>query len=102
MNSKCPLKTPPIANSIPHRILLSELSKLIVSVLDKFVKISKLRYLDLEKLTPTVLNDLVNAVYVHAPDKSSGQRVQDITISYNYIGILPAHLLSELRKEKTA
>lgn len=42
------------------------------------------------------------AVYVHAPDKSSGHRVQDITISYNYIGILLAHLLDELRKRKTA
>ena len=69
--------------------------------IDKLIRLAR-KYLILEKLTPTVLNDLVNAVYVHSPDKSSGHRVQDITISYNYIGILPAHLLSELKEGKTA
>ena len=59
---------------------------------DKFIRQAK-KYLHLEKLTPAVLNDLVKAVYVHAPDKSSGHRVQDVEISYNYIGILPATLL---------
>ena len=55
-----------------------------------------------EKLTPTILNDRVNAVYVHAPDKSSGHRVQDVTISYNYIGILPANLLYDVMNGKAA
>ena len=59
-------------------------------------------YLYLEKLTPTILNDMVNAVYVHAPDKSSGHRVQDVTISYNYIGILPANLLYDVMNGKAA
>ena len=59
---------------------------------DKFICQAK-KYLHLEKLTPTILNDMVKAVYVHAPDKSSGHRVQDVEISYNYIGILPAALL---------
>ena len=67
--------------------------------IDKLILLAK-KYLNLEKLTPTVLNDLVNAVYVHATDKSSGHRVQDITVSYNCIGILPAHLLDELRQGK--
>jgi len=68
---------------------------------DKFIRQAK-KYLHLEKLTPAVLNDLVNAVYVHAPDKSSGHRVQDVEISYNYIGILPAALLYDLQNGKTA
>ena len=68
---------------------------------DKFICQAK-KYLHLEKLTPAVLNDLVNAVYVHAPDKSSGHRVQDVEISYNYIGILPATLLYDLQNGKTA
>ena len=55
-----------------------------------------------EKLTRTILNDMVNAVYVHAPDKSSGHRVQDVTISYNYIGILPANLLYDVMNGKAA
>lgn len=45
---------------------------------------------------------MVNAVYVHAPDKSSGHRVQEIEISYNYIGILPASLLQSVQNAKTA
>ena len=72
-----------------------------VENVDKFIQQAK-KYLHLEKLTPTVLNDMVNAVYVHAPDKSSGHRVQDVEISYNYIGILPANLLYDIKKGKTA
>ena len=68
---------------------------------DKFIRQAK-KYLHLEKLTPTILNDMVNAVYVHSPDKSSGHRVQDVEISYNYIGILPTALLYDLRNGKTA
>ena len=68
---------------------------------DKFICQAK-KYLHLEKLTPAVLNDLVKAVYVHAPDNSSGHRVQDVEISYNYIGILPATLLYDLQNGKTA
>ena len=68
---------------------------------DKFIRQVK-KYLHLEKLIPTILNDMVNAVYVHSPDKSSGHRVQDVEISYNYIGILPAALLYDLQNGKTA
>ena len=35
-------------------------------------------------------------------DKSSGHRVQDVTISYNYIGILPANLLYDVMNGKAA
>lgn len=35
---------------------------------DRFIRQAK-KYLYLEKLTPTILNDMVNAVYVHAPDQ---------------------------------
>ena len=34
-----------------------------------------------------VLNDMVKAVYVHAPDKSKGHREQQIDISYDLLGI---------------
>ena len=68
---------------------------------DRFIRQAK-KYLYLEKLTPTILNDMVNAVYVHAPAKSSGHRVQDVTISYNYIGILPANLLYDIMNGKAA
>ena len=63
--------------------------------IDRFIsKVQK--YLDLDKLTPSVLNDMVKAVYVHAPDKLSGHREQQIDISYDLVGILPASLLADL------
>ena len=72
-----------------------------VENVDRFIQMAK-KYLYLEKLTPAVLNDMVSAVYVHAPDKSSGHRIQDVDISYNYIGILPANLLYDIQNGETA
>ncbi len=69
--------------------------------IDRFIgKVRK--YLDLDELTPAVLNDMVKAVYVHAPDKSSGHREQQIDISYDLVGILPASLLAGLQNGETA
>ncbi|MDO5144080.1 MAG: DUF4368 domain-containing protein [bacterium] len=68
---------------------------------ERFIQQVK-KYLYIDKLTPTILNDMVNAVYVHTPDKSSGHRVQEIEISYNYIGILPANLMQNVQNAKTA
>ena len=69
--------------------------------IDRFI--SKVRkYLDLDELTPAVLNDMVKAVYVHAPDKSKGHREQQIDISYDLVGILPASLLNNLQNGETA
>lgn len=69
--------------------------------IDRFI--SKVRkYLDLDELTPAVLNDMVKAVYVHAPDKSKGHREQQIDISYDLVEILPASLLNDLHNRETA
>ena len=69
--------------------------------IDRFIgKVKK--YLDLDELTLAVLNDMVKAVYVHAPDKSSGHREQQIDISYDLVGILPASLLYDLHNGETA
>ena len=69
--------------------------------IDRFIcKVRK--YLDLNELTPTILNDMVKAVYVHAPDKSKGYREQQIDISYDLVGILPASLLIDLQNGETA
>ena len=69
--------------------------------IDRFIsKVQK--YLDLDELTPAVLNDMVKAVYVHAPDKSKGHREQQIDISYDFMGILPVSLLNDLQNGETA
>ncbi len=54
------------------------------------------QYKDACELSPSMLNDLVHAVYVHAPDKSEGHRKQDIEISFEYVGNLPDSLLNHL------
>lgn len=56
------------------------------------------KYIDMQELTPTIVNEFISRIIVHAPDKSSGHRVQRIDIQYNFIGILPA----VLPKSKTA
>ena len=54
------------------------------------------KYPNLQERTPAVLHDLVNRVYVSAPDKSSGQRVQDVHISLASIGFLPESIIAEM------
>lgn len=63
--------------------------------IEQFILRAK-KYPDLKELTPAVLHDLVNKVYVCAPDKSSGHRVQDVNISLACIGFLPQSILSEM------
>ena len=46
------------------------------------------KYTDPEELTPEMLNDLVDKILVHAPDKSSGHRTQRIEIYYNAVDII--------------
>ena len=66
--------------------------------LDQFIqRIHK--YADLQELTPYALRELVKAIYIGAPDKSSGKRRQEIRISYDLVGFIP---LNELMKQETA
>ena len=68
--------------------------------IDRFIgKMQK--YLDLDELTPAILNDMVKAVYVHAPDKSKGYREQQIDISYDLVEIFSASLLNDLQNGET-
>ena len=46
------------------------------------------KYTDPEELTAEILNDLVDRIVVHAPDKSSGHRKQKIEIYYKTAGII--------------
>ncbi len=50
------------------------------------------KYFDLQELTPTILNDMVQRVYVHAPEKKNGKRTQQIDIYYDLVGFLPMSL----------
>ena len=63
--------------------------------IEQFILRAK-KYPNLQELTPAVLHDLVNRVYVSAPDKSNGQRVQDVHISLACIGFLPESIIAEM------
>ncbi len=70
------------------------------------------KYTDPQELTAELLNDLVDKIIVHAPDKSSGHRKQKIEIYYKAVGIinianeecvaLDGRLGMKNRKKKTA
>ena len=47
----------------------------------------------LTELPPYALRELVTAVYVDAPDKSSGKRKQHIHVCYDLIGFIPVDVL---------
>lgn len=66
--------------------------------IEKFIQKAH-RYVGIEELDPYTLRELVHAIYVDAPDKSSGKRTQHIHIQYDGIGFIP---LEELMKQETA
>lgn len=51
----------------------------------RFLKLVK-SYIEPDELTPALLHALVDKIVVHAPDKSSGHRTQQIDIYYNFVG----------------
>ena len=57
------------------------------------------KYADLEELTPYAVHDLIKAIYIGAPDKSSGKRRQSIHIQYDLVGFIP---LDKLIKQEMA
>ena len=60
--------------------------------IEKFIQKSS-QYVGIEALTPYVLHELVKAIYVDAPDKSSGKRRQHIHIQYDGLGFIPLNEL---------
>ena len=66
--------------------------------IEKFIQTAQ-NYVGITELDPYTLRELVEAIYVEAPDKSSGKRRQHIHIKYNGIGFIP---LNELMQKETA
>ena len=66
--------------------------------IEKFIQKAH-KYVGIEELDGYALRELVSAVYVDAPDKSSGKRVQHIHIKYDGLGFIP---LNKLMKKETA
>ena len=66
--------------------------------IEKFIQTAH-KYVGIDELDGYALRELMSAIYVDAPDKSSGKRVQHIHIQYDGLGFIP---LNELMKEETA
>ena len=66
---------------------------------EQFIQRLKDHSLEIDKLDGYILHELIEAIYVEAPDKSSGHRTQAIHIKYNGIGFIPIH---ELMTKETA
>ena len=66
--------------------------------IEKFIQTAH-KYVGIDELDGYALRELVSAIYVDAPGKSSGKRVQHIHIKYNVLGFIT---LNELMKEETA
>ena len=56
--------------------------------IEKFLALAE-RYTDFSELTTPMINEFVDRIEVHAPDKSSGKRRQQIDIYLNFIGNFP-------------
>jgi hypothetical protein len=52
---------------------------------DNFIELVK-RYTEFDELTTPMLNAFVERVIIHEGDRSSGKRIQDIEIIFNFIG----------------
>ena len=66
--------------------------------IEKFIQKAK-GYVGMEELDTYALREVVQAIYVDAPDKSSGKRRQHIHIKYDGIGFIP---LNERLQKETA
>ena len=64
--------------------------------IEKFIRKAD-KYVGIEEIDPAMLRELIQAIYVEAPDRSSGKRKQHIHIKYDGIGFIP---LDELMKHE--
>lgn len=72
---------------------------------DSFAAVIR-KYVGIKELTPTIVNEFVKKIIVHAPDKSSGHRRQKIQLVWNFIGEFEqdenAQTIERQRKSRTA
>ena len=52
--------------------------------LDAFIALTQ-KYVDVEELTQTIVNEYIKKIVVYAPDKSGGKRTQKVKIYFNFV-----------------
>lgn len=55
----------------------------------QFIALVK-KHTEMQKLSPVIVNEFIERIIVHAPDKSSGHRIQEVHIKYNFVGDISA------------
>ena len=53
--------------------------------INSFLRLVK-SYIEPQELTPEILHMFIEKIVVHSPDRSSGQRIQQVDIYYNFVG----------------
>ena len=74
---------------------------------EQFLELAR-KYTDFSVLTTPMINEFVDKIIVHAPDKSSGERVQEVEIYLKFIGkfefpprqLTPEELAAEEKRRK--
>ena len=64
---------------------------------DSFAAIIR-KYVGITELTPTIVNEFVKEIVVHAPEKIDGKRFQKVDIVFNFVGEI--HLPDEPQTEQ--
>lgn len=82
-------------DALNHEIEVQEKNQ---ESLEQFIQKVK-AHVGIDKLDGYILHDLIKAIYVEAPDRSSGHREQRIHIEYNGAGFIP---INELTDKQTA
>lgn len=62
--------------------------------LDAFIALTQ-KYVDVEELTQTIVNEYIKKIIVCAPDKSSGKRKQKVKIFFNFVDDVDIPVISE-------
>lgn len=66
---------------------------------DSFAAIIR-KYVGVTELTPTIVNEFIQKIVVHAPEKIDGKRFQKVDIVFNFVGEI--HLFAEPQTEQKA
>ena len=68
-----------------------------ISDMERFIqRVNK--YINLKEINAYVVRELISAIYVEAPDRSSGHRVQRIHIKYDLVGYIPVDEMIAARR----
>ena len=62
--------------------------------LNAFIALTQ-KYVDVEELTQTIVNEYIKKIVVFAPDKSSGKRQQKVKIYFNFVDDVEILVISE-------